>query len=362
MMSFDTSSSLSRRGMMVQSAALAACLASPRKSDGADEVERTRLGLVTNCCSHRRAWLRASKAETRLAEPIEFLRHSQSLGAGGMQASLGVRADDQIRELVEFAEKHDLFIDAMVRPPKDKSDLARFEKEIVTASAVGAKAARCVIMPGRRYERFRTLDEFRRFEKQGAKMLQLAEPIVRRHDLPLAVENHKDQRIDERVALFRSIDSRYIGACVDTGNSLALLDDPYETVEALAPYAEAIHLKDQALREYEDGFLLADIPLGQGSLDLKRIVATLKLAKPGCRFALELITRDPLKVPCLSEDYWSTLKQVSGRELARAMRFVREYSVKDLQEVRKLRIEQRAKLEDANVAASLKYAREHLDL
>ena len=126
-------------------------------------------------------------------------------------------------------------------------------------------------------------------------MLERAAPIVERYRVPLAVENHKDQRIDERVALYEHVDSEFVGACVDTGNSFALLDGAYESIEALAPFAFTVHLKDQALREYENGFLLGDIPLGQGSFDLKRMVASIRKAQPKVRFALELITRDPLK-------------------------------------------------------------------
>jgi sugar phosphate isomerase/epimerase len=109
---------------------------------------------------------------------------------------------------------------------------------------------------------------------------------------------------------------RILIGTLDTGNKLALLDYPYGAIEALAPYAFTVHFKDQALREYEHGFLLADIPLGQGSFDMQRIAAILKRAKPDVRMMLELITRDPLKVPCLSEKYWATMPQVSGNDLA----------------------------------------------
>ena len=153
-----------------------------------------------------------------------------------------------------------------------------------------------------------------------------------------------------------------IGATVDTGNSFALLDDPYGAIEALAPYAFTVHFKDQALREYEHGFLLADIPLGQGSFDMQRVAAILRRAKPDIRMMLELITRDPLKVPCLSEKFWATMPQVSGNDLARTLRFVREHPAKSLQEVGSLSLDKQVELEDANIAASVKYAREELDL
>ena len=38
-----------------------------------------------------------------------------------------------------------------------------------------------------------------------------------------------------------------------------------EVVEALAPRAFTTHFKDMALEEYEQGFLLSEVPLGTGS-------------------------------------------------------------------------------------------------
>ncbi|HXT59989.1 MAG TPA: xylose isomerase, partial [Pirellulales bacterium] len=80
------------------------------------------------------------------------------------------------------------------------------------------------------------------------------------------------------------------------------------------------------------------------------------------RFALELITRDPLKVPCLSESYWATLPTVPGRDLVRTLRFVRAHRADNLQYVSSLSLEKQLELEDANIAASLSYARTSLGL
>jgi sugar phosphate isomerase/epimerase len=332
--------------------------------DGSEgkSTAKTGLGLVVYNCGIRRKWMQQQDATFELFEPLTFLRHCQSLGAGGMQANLGVMPADAIRQLRDFAEQHELFIDAIISPPKSVADITRFEAEVRTAAEVDVQAARTVIMPGRRYEQFKSLDQFREAEANGRRMLELAAPIVTKHRVRLAVENHKDQRINERIALFKHLDCEFIGACLDTGNSFALLDGAYEPIQALAPYTFTVHLKDQALGEYDDGFLLGDIPLGQGSFDLKRMVETIRKVRPRVRFALELITRDALKVPCLTEDYWTTMPDVPGRDLARTLQFVRKHESGSLQKVSKLPLEKQVALEDANVAASLKYAREELSL
>ena len=355
---------ITRRLALRRIGAFAACASASTtgRSFAAEPAKRTGMGLVIYDCNLRRKWMRQQKSGVDLFEPLTFLKHCHSLGAGGMQANLGVMKPSEIGELRNFAAKNDLFIDAIVKPPTDDGDCSRFEAEIQTAHDVGVQAARTTIIPGRRYERFKTLEEFRDFEKRGQKMLERAAPIVEKHRVPFAVENHKDQRIDERIALFKHLDSEFIGACVDTGNSFALLDGAYEPIEALAPYAFTVHLKDQALKAYEDGFLLGDIPLGQGSFDLKRMVEIIRNAKPNVKFSLELITRDALKVPCMTDEFYSTMPTARASELAWTMRFVRQYPTKEVQQISTLSLDNQVAIEDENVAASIWYAGEELKL
>jgi len=88
------------------------------------------------------------------------------------------------------------------------------------------------------------------------RQIAAAVPIVERHGMPLGIENHKDWRVDEQVALLKGYESEYVGVSLDTGNNLSVLDDPYETVEKLAPYTFNTHFKDMAVEETEAGFNL----------------------------------------------------------------------------------------------------------
>ena len=340
----------------------AVCSAALPDFAAAEKRERTSLGLVAYCARFRRDALRKQDSEFDLYAPLSFLKHCCALGAGGMQCPLGELDAAEIHAVTRFAHEHNLFIEAITRPPKDKSDLERFDSELKTAVASGAKAVRTTIIPGRRYEYFDSLEMFNEFAARGRRMLELAAPVAEKHRIPIAVENHKDHRDAERIALFEHIDSEYVGACVDTGNSFALLEDPLQTVRDFAPWAHSVHLKDQALQLYDEGFLLADIPLGQGGLDLKCMVAILKKAKPDIRFSLELITRDPLKVPCLTDSYWSTFPTLPGRDLAHTLNYVRTHSSDNLQYISRMSPQAQLAREDANVRQSLDYARDDLGL
>lgn len=102
------------------------------------------------------------------------------------------------------------------------------------------------------------------------------------------------------------ISSEWIGVLIDTGNNIALLEDPDAVVAALAPFALSVHLKDMAVQPHEDGFLLSEVIPGTGMLDLPGMIATLKRENPALVFNLEMATRDPLLVPCLRDDYYVT--------------------------------------------------------
>jgi hypothetical protein len=96
---------------------------------------------------------------------------------------------------------------------------------------------------------------------------------------------------------------------------------------------------------------------------LKKIVAALRRARPGLRFCLEMITRDPLQVPCLTAKYWTTLPNVPGRDLARMLTQVRRHRPsKPLPSVSRLILKEQLAAEEANVRNSLAYARKHLGL
>jgi len=327
---------------------------------------RSRLGICTDSYSLRgRAGRNAGEGEERFTEPLKFLTYCHDLGAGGVQVGMGRRDETYARQLHRQAEEWGMFLEGTGGLPKDQADLERFEAEVVTAKNAGAAVIR-VVLPskgsGRRYEAYKSVDEFRQTRDRGRQMLELAEPIVARHRIRLAVENHKDERVPEKLETIKRISSEYVGMCVDTGNDLAFLEDPMEVIEAYTPWAFSVHLKDAAVREYEDGFLLADVPLGEGILDLPKMVQTLRSRHPEVGFSLEMMTRDPLKVPCLTEAYWAAMGDIPGSYLARTLKMVRTWGKQSLAQVSQLSMSEQFVLEDANVRKCLAYAKERLGL
>jgi sugar phosphate isomerase/epimerase len=238
----------------------------------------------------------------------------------------------------------------------------RFTAEVRTAKRCGVQVFRTVLMNGRRYEVFNSAEAFRTFFEQGKQRLALARPVVEKHEVRMAVENHKDLQAPALLDLITKLDSPFAGICIDTGNNIALLEPPQETVELLAPHVFTTHIKDMGVEEYRDGFLLAEVPLGTGFLDLEKIVTTVRRARPEVHLNLEMMTRDPLKIPCLTPRYWATLENIPGRRLAEMIALVRAHAArKPLPRISELGKKEQLQREDENVRQCLRFAREKLD-
>jgi sugar phosphate isomerase/epimerase len=165
----------------------------------------------------------------------------------------------------------------------------------------------------------------------------------------------------------KRVSSEWVGVCLDMGNNLSLCEMPDETFDALVPYAIFSHLKDMGLEDYPDGFLLSEVPFGEGVIDLKRRVAQLRQKDPSMLFCLEMITRDPLKIPVFTDKYWVTFSdpatEIPGRDVAKVLDLVRKNPPKiPLPMPSKLSPEDRVKAEDAYNLACIQYARQNLDM
>jgi sugar phosphate isomerase/epimerase len=331
-----------------------AALGAAARAVAADSPPAVDMGLVIYSYGIR---ARAEKGRG-FAEPANFLAFAKERGASAVQVPLGAGSVADAAALRPAAEKAPVYLEGIVSPPADGgAKLERFAAELATAKACGAGVVRTVMLGGRRYEAFTKPEEYPAFAKRSAEVLRRAEPVARKAGVKLAVENHKDFRTDELIEVLEGISSEFVGACVDTGNSIALLEEPMGTVESLAPFALAVHLKDMAVEGAPDGFRLSEVPLGAGVLDLKAIVGALRKANPKVRFQLEMITRDPLSIPCLTEQYWATLGRVPGRDLARTLALVRKPARKEpLPRVTKLGEKEQLAAEDANVRQSFAFA------
>jgi 3-oxoisoapionate decarboxylase len=308
--------------------------------------------------SYSESWKPKSGAEFENA--LTFLEHAHAIGAAGVQVA--IKADEQpnAAKIRARAEELGMWFEGNVVLPKSDGDVAAFEAHLMAIRAAGGTIARTACLSGRRYETFKTLAEFREFKRNTQEWLTRAEPLLRKQKIKLALENHKDWLAPEHLEILRKFSSEWIGALVDTGNSIALLENPYAVIEALAPFALSSHLKDMAALEYDEGFLLSEVPLGGGFLEIPRIVGVLRKANPNIRLNLEMITRDPLQVPCLATAYYATFEQGRASSLAATLAAVKANPCENVPRTTGKSAAERVRYEDENVRKCVAWAKANL--
>jgi len=299
--------------------------------------------------------------------PDVFLKLCVRFGAAGGQMDLSQLSSTEASALAAVREAYAaerVALEVSI-PSRALESPEAFARAVETARALGASRARIALLSGRRYETFRTAEEWRDFARTWRTRLVGMRREFDRHALAIGIENHKDWLAPELADLVRAIDSPHVGVCLDFGNNLAMLEDPDETIEVLAPLAVTTHVKDMAVRPTDDGFALSEVPLGQGLLPLERYVAAVRRARPDTPFCLEMITRDPLPVPYRTDRYWvafdgaardaSRLAAFEARVLSRAWE-------QPLPRISGLSAAAQVAAEDDNVRASVAYARDVLNL
>ena len=169
----------------------------------------------------------------RLLEVDRLMALAARVGAAGAHGGM-TRIDlDWARATRRLKDELDMYVEIQTFLPRE--DPAVFEHAVRVAKEAGATSLRAVCLLGRRYEMFDSLAAWKEAVAGFHRQIAVAVPIVEKHRMPLGIENHKDWRVDQQVALLRQYSSEYLGVTLDTGNNLTVLDDPMEIVEKLAP-------------------------------------------------------------------------------------------------------------------------------
>jgi sugar phosphate isomerase/epimerase len=302
------------------------------------------------------------------ADPVivaeKFIDLCKSFGADGCQmdlAQLSSTDESYLKRLRSMLEAKGMFLELSVnaRALESPDELGLVAG---TAHALGVSRLR-MALNGRRYEEFFEMKKWKDFAAHWQEALEKAEPVLKQHRLLVGIENHKEWLSDELAGILHRISSSHLGACVDFGNNLALLEDSLEVAQKLAPYAVTAHMKDMAVGESEEGLLLSEVPLGQGILPLAKIMEALRRGRSDIHFCLEMITRDPLRVPYLDDKYWASFEK---RDEARIEKFksqvLSKSSSKPLPKISGMSSARMLATEDDNIRRCVSYSKRTLGL
>ncbi|MCU0247885.1 MAG: sugar phosphate isomerase/epimerase [Bryobacter sp.] len=203
--------------------------------------------------------------------------------------------------------------------PKEKDAAEYLRRGLRAAAAIGAPSLRVFLSsPAERAAMPAIMDS-------ALPVLRAVRAEAQDRRVKVAIENHGDMTARELRQLIEAAGKEHVGVCLDTGNPMAVLEDPVQTVEVLAPYIVTTHLRDSALCAHPRGAQYQWVALGDGSAHLKEAIDAMIKAAPQAPLNLEVITgRPPYILPYLEPDFWKLFPNLPAADFARFLALVRQ--------------------------------------
>lgn len=192
--------------------------------------------------------------------------------------------------------------------PKDKdnitAEVATLRKNIERAAAMGSPIVRA-LLAGDRYSM--PPGPVEQHIETAIKILRAVRTQVLDAGLKIGIENHKELQAWETRQLIDAAGKDFTGSYLDTGNPVFVAEDPMTTIEELGPVAVTFHLRDSVVYETPDGIAVQWVPLGEGTMDFRALVAKASEVIPaGVYIHNKPITlRPPVVLPVYTDEFWS---------------------------------------------------------
>jgi len=200
--------------------------------------------------------------------------------------------------------------------------IATLRKNIERAAAMGSPIVRALLAS----------DRYSMPEGPVSQHIETAVRILREvrsqamdAGLKIGIENHKELQAWETRLLIETAGKEFVGSYLDTGNPVFVAEDPLTTIEELGPYAVSFHLRDSVVYEHPDGVAVQWVPLGDGTVDFKALVAQAATILPPVHIYCKPITaRPPVVLPVYSREFWDKwFPRGRSRDLGRFLALAR---------------------------------------
>jgi sugar phosphate isomerase/epimerase len=244
----------------------------------------------------------------------------------------------------------------------DTLDEATLEAAIPAAAALGARILRVLASPVLEGARVAFTPDWATYLDQVIASLQAARPLAERHGVTLALENHQDLTADDLLRVVAEVGGSHIGVTFDPVNALVVAEDPFAVLHRLAPHVRNVHLSDYVAYPSHEGWRLVRCALGEGDLNLRRMLVLLAALAPSAPCQIELVSHSARHVRLLTDAWWGGYPP---RDIRDVLPVLREFAAPARSRdddwrtpwERGAPAEQIALYEDQQYAASLNYLR-----
>lgn len=265
-------------------------------------TRKWKLGINTYCLRFQK-WNDRQLIDYCVRQKLDAIFLQDSLDPGVMDP----KHWDEVRAWVKDAGLHIETGGGAILPktaeqyPQKVADL---RKNLARAKAMGSPIVRC-LLAGDRY----SMPDQGPVEKHVETALRIFRELRSEAldaGIKFGIENHKDLQAWQTRELIIAAGKEFVGSYLDTGNPVFVAEHPLTTVEELGPYAVSFHLRDSVVYEVPEGIAVKWVPLGEGTVDFKAVVARAAEILPEVYIYCKPITgRPPVTIPVYSEEFWT---------------------------------------------------------
>ncbi|MGD2098294.1 MAG: sugar phosphate isomerase/epimerase [Desulfobacterales bacterium] len=109
-----------------------------------------------------------------------------------------------------------------------------------------------------------------------ARKAEAAAPVAQNAGVRLCLENHTEAFSDEVLWIINRVNHPFVGACVDTNNSLMVGEDPLTAIHKLAPVSFTNHFSDHRIVFDQYGCRITGVATGTGDVPLREAYQIIK--------------------------------------------------------------------------------------
>jgi 3-oxoisoapionate decarboxylase len=254
-------------------------------------------------------------------------------------------------------------------PDAFSTSVAALRKNIDRAKAVGSPIVRALLASDRYHMPEGTIEQHM---DTAIRLLREVRTQALDAGVKIGIENHKELMAFQTRQVIETAGKEFVGSYLDTGNPVFVAEHPLTTIEELGPLAVTFHLRDSVVYEHKDGIAVQWVPLGEGTLDFKALVArAAQLLPPDVHIYCKPITARPaVVIPVYSEEHWTKwFPSGRSRDLGRFLALARQgkpwdkpHLMADVEGVRDRYMDALKVQQLDHMESSLHYCRKTLDL
>ena len=271
-------------------------------------------------------------------DPFETLKWAEDHGAEGVHFSGfshdfdGKMDSSFFKDLAQYASERDLYIEwgggqhipFDTKTWKEKEVMAANQKAANQASILGTRIVRSCSGGLMRWHSGTPMTET--LIHKMADSLRSQRQMLIDHNVILAIETHFEFTSYELIRLFELCDAEpgeYLGICLDTMNLFTMLEDPLTATLRLLPWVVATHIKDGALMLDNDGLISFPVQMGEGLVDLKKIILLISTLSRDIHLSVE-DHGGSISIPIFDHIFLSKFPDLTSQELSNLLKLSRE--------------------------------------